>query len=115
VVVVRLVLSTSPILDIVAVALLALHDAIDSTRRVVLTVVLCAMPQLPLLALMVALIDVAWGITCTYVLVEVGTEVAVPRAIRPRLVGVVLVDHLMDGGEFAVRRSIRSTARMLTR
>jgi hypothetical protein len=41
--IVRLVLGTSPVLDVVAVALPALHDAMDSTGRVVLAVVLHAM------------------------------------------------------------------------
>jgi hypothetical protein len=43
VVVVRLVLGMSPILDIVAIALPALHDAMVSARRVVLAAVLRAM------------------------------------------------------------------------
>jgi hypothetical protein len=112
VVVVCLVLGTSPVLDVVAVVLLALHDAMDSTGRAILAVILRVMPQLPLLALTVALVDVATGVVCTYVLVKVGAEVAVPHAVRPRLVGVVLVDLLLNGGEFAVRESIRSIARM---
>jgi hypothetical protein len=41
--VVCLVLSTSPVLDVVAIALLALHDAMDNTSKVVLAVVLRAM------------------------------------------------------------------------
>jgi hypothetical protein len=99
----------------VVVTLLALHDAMDSARRAVLAVVLRAMSQLPLLALTGALVDVVAGVACTFVLVEVGAEVAVPHVVHLRLVGVVLVDLLLDGGEFAMRRSIRSTMRMLTR
>jgi hypothetical protein len=56
-----------------------------------------------------ALVVVAAGIVILPVLVEVGAEVAVSRAIRPRLLGVVLVDLLLDGREFVVRRSIGST------
>jgi hypothetical protein len=62
------------------------------------------MPQLPLLALTVVMVDVAAGVACTSVLVEVGAEVAVPHIVRLRLVGVVLVDLLLDGGEFIVPR-----------
>jgi hypothetical protein len=56
-----------------------------------------------------ALVVVAAGIVILPVLVEVGAEVAVSRAIRLRLLGVVLVDLLLDGREFVVRRSIGST------
>jgi hypothetical protein len=59
-----------------------------------------------------ALIDVITGVAVSPVLVEVGAEVAVPRVVRPRLVGVVLIDLLLNGGEFAVHRSIGLTARM---
>jgi hypothetical protein len=108
--IVRLVLGTSLVLDVVAVALLALHDVMDNTGRAVLAVILCVMPQLQLLALMVVLVDVVEGVACMSVLVEVGTEVTVPRAVRLRLIELVLVDLLLDGREFAVCRSIRSTA-----
>jgi hypothetical protein len=55
--------------------------------------------------LAIALIDVATSVAATPVLVEVGAEVAISRVIRPRMVGVVLVDLLLDGGgQFAVRR-----------
>jgi hypothetical protein len=47
------------------------------------------------------------------VLVKVGAEVAVPRVVRPRLVGVVLIDLLLDGEEVGVRRLIRSAARVM--
>jgi hypothetical protein len=108
--IVRLILGMSSVLDIVAVALLALHDVMDNTRRVVLSVVLCAMPQLPLLALTVALVDVAACVSCTPILIKVRAEVSISRTVRPRLVGVVLVNLLLDGGEFAVRRWIRLIA-----
>jgi hypothetical protein len=106
VVVVRLILGTSPVLDVVAVTL---HDAVDSTRWAVLAVVLCMMPQHPLLVLTVVLVDVAAGVACTSIPVEVGAEVVVPHAVHPRLVRVVLIDLLLYGGEFVVCRSIRST------
>jgi hypothetical protein len=86
--VVRLVLGTSHVLDVVAVALLALHDAMDNTGRVVLAVVLRSMPRILLFALTVALVDVAAGVMCTPVLVEVGAEVVVPHAVHLRVVGL---------------------------
>jgi hypothetical protein len=60
-----------------------------------------------------ALINVTVGVTVSPILVKDGAELAVLCAIRLRLVGVVMVDLLLDGGEFTVCRSIRSTARML--
>jgi hypothetical protein len=48
--------------------------------------------------LVIALIDVATSVAATPVLVQVGAEVAISRVIRPRMVGVVLVDLLLDGG-----------------
>jgi hypothetical protein len=62
------------------------------------------MPQFPLLALTVVMVDVAAGVACTSVLVEVCAEVAIPHIVHLRLVGVVLVDLLLDGGEFIVPR-----------
>jgi hypothetical protein len=112
---VRLVLGTSPVLDVVVVALLALHDVMDATGRAVLAVVLCTMLQFPLVALTVALVDVAAVIACASVLVEVGAEVSFPRAVLPRLGRVVLVDLFLNGREFTVRRSITSTALVSTR
>jgi hypothetical protein len=112
VVVVRLVLGTSSVLDVVAFALLTLHDAMDGARMSVFVVIVQTMSQLPLLALAMELINVAASVTSTPIVVKVGTEVAISRAIRPRLVRVVLVDLLLDGREFAMRRSIRSTARV---
>jgi hypothetical protein len=71
--VVFLVLGALPVLDVVAFALLALHDPVDAAWGTVLTVVVEAMLELPLLALAMTLVDVAVGVTTTSVLVEVGT------------------------------------------
>jgi hypothetical protein len=71
-VVVRCVLGTSPILDVVAVALLTLHDATNGTRRSVLAIVVQTTSELPLFALAMALIDVVTSVAATPVLVEVG-------------------------------------------
>jgi hypothetical protein len=60
------------VLNVVAFALLALHDLVDADRRTVLTVVVEAMSELSLLAFTVALVDVAASIVTTPVLVEVG-------------------------------------------
>jgi hypothetical protein len=73
VVVVFLVLGTSPVLDVVAFALLTLHDPMEAAWRTVLAVVVETMPELPLLALEVTLVDVAAGVATASVLVEVGT------------------------------------------
>jgi hypothetical protein len=70
--VVFLVLGTSPVLDVVTLTLLALHDPVDVARRTVLTVVVEATSELPLLALAVTLVDVATGVAIVSVLVEVG-------------------------------------------
>jgi hypothetical protein len=80
--VVRLILSTSPVLDVVAVALFAFHDAVDGARRVVLAVILRAMSHLSLLTLALELVDITAGVAVSPILVEVGTEVTVPRAIH---------------------------------
>jgi hypothetical protein len=69
--VVFLVLGTSLVLDVVALALLALHDLVDAARRTVLTVVVEATSEFPLLALAVMLVDVAAGVVIASVLVEV--------------------------------------------
>jgi hypothetical protein len=109
--VVRLVLRTTSVLDIVAVALLALHDAVDGAGRSVLAIVFHAASQLPLFTLAVALVDVAANIVNTFVLVEIGVQVAVFCVVHLRLVGVVLIDLLLDGGgEVAPRWLIRSAA-----
>jgi hypothetical protein len=67
-----LVLGTPPFLDVVAFAVLTLHDLVDAARRTVLVVVVEATSKFPLLALAVMLVDVAAGIATTPVLVEVG-------------------------------------------
>jgi hypothetical protein len=69
VVVVFLVLGTSPVLDVVA---LALHDPVDAARRTVLMVLVEATSELPFLTLAVTLVDVATGVAITPVFVEVG-------------------------------------------
>jgi hypothetical protein len=71
--VVFLVLGASPVLDIVAFTLLALHDLVDATWGIVLMVVVEVTSELPLLALAMKLVDVAMGVTATSVLFEVGT------------------------------------------
>jgi hypothetical protein len=71
-VVVGLVLGMPPVLNIMAFALIALHDPVDAARRTVLAVVVEATSELPLLALMVTLVDVATSVATTLVLVEVG-------------------------------------------
>jgi hypothetical protein len=72
VVVIFLVLGAPPVLDVVAVALLTLHDPVDAAWRTVLVIIVKATPQLSLPALAVALVDVTAGIATTPVLVEVG-------------------------------------------
>jgi hypothetical protein len=67
-----LVLDTPSVLDIVAFALLALHDTVDAAWRAVFAVVVEATSELPLLAFAVMLVDVAAGIATTPLLVEVG-------------------------------------------
>jgi hypothetical protein len=69
------VVTTVVVLDIVAVTLLAFHDAVDDARGAILTVVL--------LSLAMALVDVAAGAPVT---VEVGVEVAVLGTIRLRVI-----------------------------
>jgi hypothetical protein len=71
--VVFLVLGTSPVLDVVALALLTLHDLVDSSWRNIIAVVVEATSQLPVLALAMTLVDVAAGVAIASVLVEVGT------------------------------------------
>jgi hypothetical protein len=73
VLVVFLVLGTLLVLDIVVLALLTLHDPVDATRGTVLTVIVEATSELPLLALAMTLVDVAVGVTTISVLIEVGT------------------------------------------
>jgi hypothetical protein len=71
--VVFLVLGAPPVLNVVVLALLALHDPVDAAWRTILTIAVEATPQLSLLAIAVALVDVTAGIATTPVLVEVGT------------------------------------------
>jgi hypothetical protein len=70
--VVFLILGTSPVLDVVALALLALHDPVDAAGKTVLAVVVEATSEFPLLTLVVTLVDVTAGIVITLILVEVG-------------------------------------------
>jgi hypothetical protein len=70
--VVFLVLGTSQVLDVMALALIALHDLVDAARRTVLMVVVEATSEFPLLALAVALVDVAAGVAIVPVFIEVG-------------------------------------------
>jgi hypothetical protein len=65
-------LGTLPVLDIMALALLTLHDPVDAARRTVLAVVVEATSEFPRLALAVTLVDVTASIVITPVLVEVG-------------------------------------------
>jgi hypothetical protein len=66
-----LVLGTSPVLDVVAFALLVLHDPVDAACRTVLAVVVEATLKLLLLAFTVTLVDVAACVVTSPVLVEV--------------------------------------------
>jgi hypothetical protein len=71
VVIVFLVLGMSPNLDVVALALLTLHDPVDAAWRTILAVIVKATSQLSLLALTMTLVDVATGIATTPVPIEV--------------------------------------------
>jgi hypothetical protein len=62
-----------PVLDVVAFAHLALHDPVDAAWRTVLAIVVEATTELSLLALAVALVDVAASVVTALVLVDVGT------------------------------------------
>jgi hypothetical protein len=70
--VVILVQGTSPVLNIMALALLALHDSVDTIQRTVFPVVVEATSKFPFLALAVTLVDVTAGVATALVLVEVG-------------------------------------------
>jgi hypothetical protein len=61
-----------PVLDVVAVTLLTLHDVMNDARRSVLVIVVQTTSKLPLFALAMALIDVAASVAATHVLVEIG-------------------------------------------
>jgi hypothetical protein len=66
-----LILGTASVLDVMAFALLALHDPVDAALRTVLMVVVEAMSVLPLLTFAVTLVDVAASVATTPVLVKV--------------------------------------------
>lgn len=51
--------STSLVLDVVVVAQLALHDAVDGTRLVILVIILHAVVKSTLVTLVVTLVDIA--------------------------------------------------------
>jgi hypothetical protein len=70
--VVFLILGTSPVLDVMTLTLLALHDPVDAFQGTVLTVVAEAAAELPLLALAMTLVDVAAGVAIAPVFVEVS-------------------------------------------
>jgi hypothetical protein len=67
-----LVLGTPSVLDVVAFALLALHDPVEAARRTVLAFVVEATSELSLLTLAVALVDVVASVATASVLVDVG-------------------------------------------
>jgi hypothetical protein len=71
--VVFLVLGAPPVLDVMALALLALHDLVDVAWRTVHAIIVEVMSHLSLLTLVVTLVDVTTGIATTSVLVEVST------------------------------------------
>jgi hypothetical protein len=72
VVIIRLVLCTSSVLDVVTIAFYTLHDAVDGARVTVLAIVVQAKSKLPLFALAMALVDVAVSVAAAPVLVKVG-------------------------------------------
>jgi hypothetical protein len=73
VVVVRLVLGTSPVLNVEEVALFTLHDAMNGAQGGVLVVIVQTTSELPLFSLAKVLVDVAASVMTAPVLVEVGT------------------------------------------
>jgi hypothetical protein len=77
--VICLVLSTLPVLDVVAIAIYTIHDAMNGAREGVLAIVVEATSKLSLFLLAVALVDVAASVTAAPVLVEVGAR-SVPCA-----------------------------------
>jgi hypothetical protein len=94
-----LVLGTSPVLDIVVVTLLALHDVTTLGALYSRSYSANAAAPGPHTK------DGAGRCSCE-------RHAHVSHAVRPRLVGVVLVDLHTNGGEFAMRKSIRLTTRM---
>jgi hypothetical protein len=71
--IVHLVLGTSPLIDVVVITLLTLHDAMNGARRSILAIKVQTTSELPLLTFAMALINVAASVAATPVLVEVGT------------------------------------------
>jgi hypothetical protein len=65
-------LGTSLVFDVMAFALLALHDPVDAARRTVLPIVVEVTSKFPLLALAVTLVDVTTGVATALVLIKVG-------------------------------------------
>jgi hypothetical protein len=70
--VVFLVLGTSLVLDVVTFVSLTLHDPVDAAWGTVLTVIVEAALEFPLLALAVTLVDVVAGVAIAPVFVEVS-------------------------------------------
>jgi hypothetical protein len=70
--VVYLVLGMPPVLDVMAIMFFALHDPMDGARGTILAIVVEATSMLSLLALAVALVDVAVSVATAPVLVEIG-------------------------------------------
>jgi hypothetical protein len=71
--VVCLVLSTSPVLDVLVITFFTLHDAVDGARRAVLAIVVEVTSKLSLFALAVALVDVTASVTAAPIVIKVGT------------------------------------------
>jgi hypothetical protein len=70
--VIRFVLSTSSVFDVMAIAFFALHDLMDGARGAILMIVIEVTSKFSLFALAVALVDVAAGAATVPVLVEIG-------------------------------------------
>jgi hypothetical protein len=70
--VVCLILSTSPVLDIMAIAIFTLHYAMDDAWGGILAIVVEVTSKLSLFMLAVALVDVAASVAGAIVLNEVG-------------------------------------------
>jgi ABC-type branched-subunit amino acid transport system permease subunit len=108
--IIRLVLGTSSVLDVVMIVLFTLHDAVDGAQGAVLPVVVQVTSKLPLFVLAMALVDIAMSVAAASVLVEVGAQVRALHDVHPGLVYL-----LLDGGELSMRRSIRLTTRLPAR
>jgi hypothetical protein len=80
-------------------------------------IVLRMMLRLSVLAFALALVNVAVSIMGTPVVVEVTAEIAIlgPVCVTSGLIGVVLIDLLLDGREVAALISIRSAVRVVAR